>query len=105
MTKAVCHRSLTAKDWVRGFDPEPVQVRFVLYKVALGQVFLRVLPFYPVSIIPPMLHINLHLHTVLTRRTNGQSLGTFQKKECSFGKREDFLFDVAALEKAFLGIL
>jgi hypothetical protein len=31
------------------------------------------------SIIPPMLHTHLHLHAALTRRTNGQSLGTFVK--------------------------
>jgi hypothetical protein len=47
-------------------------------KVALGQVFLRVLGFSPVSIIPPMVHTH-HLHAALTRRTKGQSFGTFQK--------------------------
>jgi hypothetical protein len=34
-------------------------VGFVVDKVALGQVFLRVLQFSPVSIIPPLLHIHL----------------------------------------------
>jgi len=33
----------------------------------------------PVSIIPSMVHIHLHLHVAFTRRTNGRSLGTFQK--------------------------
>ena len=37
------------------------------------------LQFSPVSIIPPMYHISLHLHVVLTRRTNGRSVGNFQK--------------------------
>jgi hypothetical protein len=34
-------------------------VGFVVDKVALGQVFLRVLRFSPVTIIPPLLHIHL----------------------------------------------
>jgi branched-subunit amino acid transport protein len=36
---------------------------FVVDKVVLGQVFLQVLRFSPVSIIPLMLHTHLHLHT------------------------------------------
>jgi hypothetical protein len=39
-----------------GFDPGSVHVGFVVDKVALGQVFLRVLRFSPVSFIPPVLH-------------------------------------------------
>jgi hypothetical protein len=39
-----------------GFDPGSVHVGFVVDKVALGQVFLRVLRFLPVSFIPPVLH-------------------------------------------------
>ena len=34
---------------------------------------------FPVSIIPPLLHTCLHPHVVPTRRSNGQSVGTFQK--------------------------
>jgi hypothetical protein len=34
-------------------------MRFVVDKVALGHVFLRVLLFSPVSIIPPLLHIHI----------------------------------------------
>ena len=33
--------------------------------------------------IPPTLHTHLHLHVAPTTRTNGPSLGTFQK-QCSF---------------------
>jgi hypothetical protein len=62
-----------------GFDPRSVHVRFVMDKVALGQVFLPVLRFPPVSVIPSVFHIHFHLHVALTRRTNGRSLGTFQK--------------------------
>jgi hypothetical protein len=42
-----------------GFAPGSIHVGFVVDKVALGQVFLRVLPFSPASIIPPLLHIHL----------------------------------------------
>jgi hypothetical protein len=44
-------------------------MRFMLDKVAHGQVFLRVLRFSPVSAIPPMLHIHLHLHVAPITRT------------------------------------
>jgi hypothetical protein len=39
-----------------GFDPGSVHVGFVVDKVALGQVFPRVLRFSPVTFIPPLLH-------------------------------------------------
>ena len=67
--------------WLRrtGLDPGSVLVRSVMDKVALGQGFFRVLRFYPVNIIPPILHTHLHLHVALTRRTNGRILGTFEK--------------------------
>jgi hypothetical protein len=54
-------------------------MRFVVDKVALGQVFLRVLLAFPVSIIPAILDTRLHPKVALTRRTNGRSLGTFHK--------------------------
>jgi hypothetical protein len=53
MAQAVSRRPLTR--WP-GFDPVSVHVRFVVDKVALGQVFLRVLRFSPVNLIPPVLH-------------------------------------------------
>jgi hypothetical protein len=43
---------------------------FVMGNVALGQVFLHVLWFSPVSIIPLMLHTHLHLNT---KETNKQA--------------------------------
>jgi hypothetical protein len=61
------------------FDPRSAFVRIVVDKVALGEVFLRVLRFHPLSIIPTALHIHLQLRVAVTRRTNGRSLGTFQK--------------------------
>ena len=42
-----------------GFDPVSVYVGFVVEKVALGQVFPRVLRFYPVNLIPPVFHWKL----------------------------------------------
>jgi hypothetical protein len=39
-----------------GFDPGSVHVAFEVDKVALGQVFPRVLRFSPVNFIPPVLH-------------------------------------------------
>jgi len=61
------------------FDPKSFHVRSVVEKVAVGQVFLRLMWFPPVNIIPPMSHTPLHLHTALTRWTNERSLGTFQQ--------------------------
>jgi len=56
-------------------------------EVAMGQLFLRILQFCPASIIPPMLHI--HLHVALTRRTNVRSLWTFGIREHS-GEKYSF---------------
>ena len=65
-----------------GFDPRQVHAIFIMDTVKRGQIFLRVLRFSPVSIIPPVLHT--HLHVILTRRTNGQRLINFHK-QCAFG--------------------
>jgi hypothetical protein len=50
MAQAVSRRPLTAAAWVRS---QVNPVGFVVDEVALGQDFLRVLRFSPVSIIPP----------------------------------------------------
>ena len=42
-----------------GFDPRSIPVGFVLDQVALRQVSVRVLRFYPVGIIAPLLHARL----------------------------------------------
>ena len=47
-------------------------------EVALGEVFLRILKFCPVSIIPQMLHIYLYLDSTTMRKTNMWSLGTIK---------------------------
>jgi hypothetical protein len=41
-----------------GFAPRAVHVEFVVDKVVLGQVFMQVLQFSLVNIIPPMLHVS-----------------------------------------------
>jgi len=73
MAQAVSRWSLTAETRLR------FHVRPVVYKVALGQVFLQVLRFSLVSIIPLILYTRLSLHAVVSKQTNGRSLGTFQK--------------------------
>jgi len=49
----------------------------MVFQVLRGKAFFRVFLFRPVSIIPPVLHIHLHLHVALIRRS-GLSLGTFE---------------------------
>jgi hypothetical protein len=43
---------------------------------------------FPINIIPPILDIHLHLQATLIRKTNGQSLGTFQKSNAFFRNQE-----------------
>jgi hypothetical protein len=47
-----------------GFAPRSIHVGFVMDKVALGQVFLRVLRFSPVNIIPPHSTVALQTHII-----------------------------------------
>jgi hypothetical protein len=54
-------------------------MRFGAEKVTVAQVFRRLLRFLLVSIIPPMLNTQFHLHVALTRMINGRSLETLQK--------------------------
>jgi hypothetical protein len=67
-------------DYTKSLNPRSDYVRSVVGKVAMGQVFLRELPFFLVSIIPPVLHTHLHLHVAITKRTKGRNLRTFQKE-------------------------
>jgi hypothetical protein len=66
------------------FDPRSVHVRFVVDKVALGQVFFRVLRFFPC--------VSFHQCSILTIYTLlllGQTGEAWKasKKQCSFGNR------------------
>jgi len=56
--------------WMLRFDTGQVYMVFVVDKLALGQVFLQVLRFSPISIIPLTLHNHLHLNT---KETNKQA--------------------------------
>jgi hypothetical protein len=62
-----------------GFDSKPDHVIFVLGKVALGQVLLRVFRSSPITISPTVFYTLLHLHAAFTRRKNGRRLGAFPK--------------------------
>jgi hypothetical protein len=44
-----------------GFDSSPVHMGFVVELVETGEVFLQILWFSPVSIIPPLLNIHISL--------------------------------------------
>jgi hypothetical protein len=50
-------------------------VVFEVEKVALGQVFLPVIRFSPVTITPLTLHIHSHPYVAIIRRTNGRRTG------------------------------
>ena len=54
------------------FDPRLVRVRFVVDGATVGHNYLRVLPYFLVSIISPMLLTWLHINTTLSRRTTGE---------------------------------
>jgi hypothetical protein len=61
------------------FEPRSVNVRFVVEKVALGQVFLRVLSFPPVILFhhhPTFISINTLL---LPEKQKGEAWGEFRK--------------------------
>ena len=61
---------------------------FVVSKVALGQVFLGVLWSASVSIIPPILHTQLHLTTPLICKAAGRNFENLQTKQRSIGYGE-----------------
>jgi hypothetical protein len=51
----------------------------MMEKMTVGQIFLRVLRFLPVSIIAPGIRTHLSLQVFHSRRTDGRSLRCFQK--------------------------
>jgi hypothetical protein len=62
-----------------GFDVGPVHVRFVVEKVALTHLFLRVLQDFRVSNPPPLLHTYHHTHVTLTRGNSKSGLRNVHK--------------------------
>jgi hypothetical protein len=55
-------------------------MRFLVDKVALGQVFLGAPCFCSVRIVPSMLRINFHLNVTILRRTTRRSLETIKQR-------------------------
>ena len=51
-----------------------VHTGFLVDKVRVGQIFLRVLRYAAVSTIPTLLHNQVHLNITVIRRTSGRSL-------------------------------
>ena len=75
------------------FDPRPVHVGFVVYKVAAWYVFLQLLRLSHLSIIPTVLHSSLYIHVVRTRRTNGPNLVTFKRNNAVWWEGEENLME------------
>jgi len=61
------------------FDPRPVHVSVVVVIMALEEVVLRVIGFVVLRVVLAEYISHLHVHVALTRKSNGQSLGTFPK--------------------------
>jgi hypothetical protein len=61
-----------------GFDPGSVHVRFVVDKVALGQGFPRILWFYPVNFILPVVHYKEKRKTVYFHHRVAQQRSTLR---------------------------
>ena len=70
------------------FDPKTVHLWYVVCTITLVQVFLRVLRFSLDNITPPVHHICLYPHVVLSRRTNGRNLGTLYEQNTGASDRK-----------------
>jgi hypothetical protein len=55
--------------WLSEYDAESIHVLFLLVRMAMGQVSLRVLRVSPISVIPPLLPTHIHPHAAITRKT------------------------------------
>ena len=82
MAQAAIRRPLTTRS---AFDPGSAQVWCMVDRVALGRFLSKYFGFFPVSIIPPMFHNHLRLHTTITRTTSGRSLGIFKQSNVLSG--------------------
>jgi len=60
------------------FHENPSSKRFMVHIVALGQVFLRVLPFRPVITIPQLLDTHLHLYTYAALTSGANALSKIE---------------------------
>jgi hypothetical protein len=75
-----------------GFKLRTFHLRFVVYIVALREFFLIVLWFIPVSINCTIASHSFRLQVAFTRKTNGRSLGTLQKRN-AFSKVEELYWN------------
>ena len=102
MVRAVSRRPLPAE--------APMRSQVSPRRICAGQsgtvtgVCLPALLFPPVSIIQPQLNTYLHLHVALTRRENGQRLGTLHKAML-FRNSGRIGYKVVSLFFAFKGLL
>jgi hypothetical protein len=74
MAQVVSRRPLTAES---RFAPGSINVEFMAGKVSLVKVFLRVLRFYPVSIIPPSLSNSYIIRGMNNMSVSGSSSETY----------------------------
>ena len=70
-----------------GFGPRPVHPQIAVTKMTLWQFSPPVLLFPPVNVTPPTPHTHLHLHVVVSRRTNCRGLVTFYKQGSFLNRR------------------
>jgi hypothetical protein len=117
--------SLKAVPWLRrlvaglslsrpGSDPGSVHVGFVVEKVALGQVFPRVLRFSPVSFIPPVFHylkqrkkliIFLNIFITVLRNNPQGCVASVASAAWLFTTRKKGLPEDGALARKYAGAL
>jgi hypothetical protein len=55
--------------WRPSFKPIPIHMGCILDRVGLECVCLKVLSFFPVNVTPPMLHIHLFIHSLITENS------------------------------------
>ena len=68
--------------WRPGFNPKPVHVGFVVDKVALGEWFLLILVFFPISITTQSQHLTLSLNKKLKNRDVGNNNMAYKVAIC-----------------------
>ena len=66
----------------RGFEPEQIQTRFLVYRKTLVQFLVSVLRFSAVTVTPQMLDTHLHINSALMIRTSGRSKDIFELNIC-----------------------
>jgi hypothetical protein len=69
-------------------DPTLFPASFVVHKVVLVQVLLRVLRLSSLSITPQILHTPFHFNVSVLRRTSGRSLGMLKQQNAVYHIRK-----------------